>query len=188
MDIASNSNQALVREHVGYVRALAARHFAAYASRVEYDDLVAAGYVGLCTAARSFKDDRGARFATYAHYRIHGAILDGVRRLRAQSGKDTIVVSAPEAPEAMERALARSAPLPEAVDDELGRRRDCGRLKDALARLPKDARRLLELHYYDDLSLQQAARKLGISKSWASRLHARALRELRRGLATTAGR
>jgi RNA polymerase sigma factor for flagellar operon FliA len=57
-------------------------------------------------------------------------------------------------------------------------------LKAIVAGLPDAERTLVERHYYGDETLDQAAAALGLSKSWGSRLHARAIdriaRELRR--------
>jgi RNA polymerase sigma factor for flagellar operon FliA len=58
------------------------------------------------------------------------------------------------------------------------------RVKAAVARLPDAERTLVELHYFGEQTLDEAAASLGLSKSWGSRLHARAIdamaRELRR--------
>ncbi len=48
-----------------------------------------------------------------------------------------------------------------------------------LSLLPARERRLLELCYYDGLTLSQAGRQMGFRRSWASRLHTRALATLR---------
>lgn len=48
-------------------------------------------------------------------------------------------------------------------------------LRAAIAERPEAERRLLERHYFDDVTFEEAARELGLSKSWASRLHARAI-------------
>ena len=53
------------------------------------------------------------------------------------------------------------------------------RVRAALATLPEKERRLLELYYFSDQSLEDAGKRLGLSKSWASRLHARAVGHLR---------
>ena len=57
-------------------------------------------------------------------------------------------------------------------------------VRTAIAGRPEAERILLEAHYFHDKTLEQAAAEIGLSKSWASRLHARALegvaRELRR--------
>jgi RNA polymerase sigma factor for flagellar operon FliA len=52
-------------------------------------------------------------------------------------------------------------------------------LKEALGKLSQNEKTLIELYYYQDLTLEEAASKLGLSKSWASRLHARALVKLK---------
>jgi len=67
-------------------------------------------------------------------------------------------------------------PDPEAQIDSvrLGRR-----LRIALRRLPDKERDLLTKHYFEGKDLDEAGSELGISKSWASRLHARAVEKLR---------
>ncbi len=55
-------------------------------------------------------------------------------------------------------------------------------VREALASLPEKERRLLELYYFEDRSLLDAGTELGLSKSWASRLHARAVTLLKEAL------
>jgi len=59
-------------------------------------------------------------------------------------------------------------------------------LVEALDKLPADAAALVRAIYYEDRTLQEAADRLGISKSWASRMHARALEQLGRSMKKTA--
>ncbi len=58
------------------------------------------------------------------------------------------------------------------------------RVRSVVARLPDAERTLVERHYFGDETLEQAAASLGLSKSWGSRLHARAIdaiaREMRK--------
>ena len=49
------------------------------------------------------------------------------------------------------------------------------RLRAAIAERPDAERLLLERHYFGEATMDEAAKELGLSKSWASRLHARAL-------------
>ncbi len=56
------------------------------------------------------------------------------------------------------------------------------RVRAAVAKLPAKERRLMELYYFADMNLEAAGRKLGLSKSWASRLHTRAVNHLREAL------
>ena len=58
----------------------------------------------------------------------------------------------------------------------------CQKLRDLVGTLPPTERRIVEMVYFDGLTLQEAANRLGISKSWASRLHARTLENLARSL------
>lgn len=68
-------------------------------------------------------------------------------------------------------------PLESLLDEELKHS-----LRKAIDELPDDARRLIRGAYFEGKSLKDAGEELGISKAWASRLHARALEQLARGL------
>ena len=48
-------------------------------------------------------------------------------------------------------------------------------VREAMALRPEAERKLLERHYLEGATFEQAAGELGLSKSWASRLHARAV-------------
>jgi RNA polymerase sigma factor for flagellar operon FliA len=54
------------------------------------------------------------------------------------------------------------------------------KLKEAMEQLPPDAAALIRAVYYEDRTLQEAADRLGISKSWASRVHAKSLEQMAR--------
>jgi RNA polymerase sigma factor for flagellar operon FliA len=56
------------------------------------------------------------------------------------------------------------------------------RLHALIDELPNIERRLIRSIYLEGATLQKAAQSLGISKSWASRLHAKALEMLARSL------
>jgi RNA polymerase sigma factor for flagellar operon FliA len=60
-----------------------------------------------------------------------------------------------------------------------------GLIKQIVSGLPDPERTLVERHYFGEETLDHAARSLGLSKSWGSRLHARAIdaiaRELKKG-------
>jgi len=56
-------------------------------------------------------------------------------------------------------------------------------VRRALEKLPERERRILELHYFGEMSLTDAGKELGLSKSWTSRLHARAVRMMAEELA-----
>ena len=69
----------------------------------------------------------------------------------------------------------------EAVDpaEVLHMQRMAGQLRDALAALPERERELVTKHYWEGKNLLEAGAELGMSKSWASRLHAQVVDKLR---------
>jgi RNA polymerase sigma factor for flagellar operon FliA len=65
-------------------------------------------------------------------------------------------------------------------------RRERGQaIRRAMQTLPEKERRLIELYYYEDRSMTEAGAALGLSKSWTSRLHARAVDLLKSALERT---
>ncbi|MFH2005580.1 MAG: sigma-70 family RNA polymerase sigma factor [bacterium] len=56
------------------------------------------------------------------------------------------------------------------------------KVRAALRTLPERERELVDKVYYQGMNLKDAGESLGMSKSWASRLHARAMNKLHRAL------
>jgi RNA polymerase sigma factor FliA len=81
--------------------------------------------------------------------------------------------------EAASRVADASLPAPDANVDTVRLSR---RLREALGTLPAKERQLMELYYFADKNLEEAGAELGLSKSWACRLHARAVDLLRRAM------
>lgn len=57
----------------------------------------------------------------------------------------------------------------------------------ALKELPEKERRLLQLYYFEDRPLEEVGKIMGLSKSWSSRLHARAIEMLKDALKRQVG-
>jgi RNA polymerase sigma factor for flagellar operon FliA len=74
---------------------------------------------------------------------------------------------------------SQRSPVESAISAELSER-----LREAVEELPGDARTLIQAAYFEGLSLKDAGERIGISKAWASRLHARTLQQLARALST----
>jgi RNA polymerase sigma factor FliA len=66
------------------------------------------------------------------------------------------------------------------VDEKIDLGRLASRLREAIAKLPERERALVTKHYWEGKNLMEAGEDLGISKSWASRLHAQAVDRLRK--------
>lgn len=56
------------------------------------------------------------------------------------------------------------------------------RLHELVDALPDDAAKLMRGTYFEGLTLKEAGERIGISKAWASRLHAKSLGQLARSL------
>jgi RNA polymerase sigma factor for flagellar operon FliA len=104
-----NAAERLILEHQSFLRALARNIASTLPHHVDFDELVAFGQVGLTEAARSYEPGRGVLFTTFAHYRIRGAIFDGLRKMtwlppaarrciKEQSAADEVLRDAEESP------------------------------------------------------------------------------------------
>jgi RNA polymerase sigma factor FliA len=80
------------------------------------------------------------------------------------------------AEQGVEFADETQLPADEQVD--AGRTRET--MREALESLPEKERHFIEKHYFEGKSLQAAGEELGLSKSWSSRVHARAIDRLKK--------
>jgi len=130
---------------------------------------------------------------------VRGAMLDGVRKMsqlprRAHERLQVAAETTPTAaPTALDKAFARMSSLTtatvlqgrfgdESPEAALLKNESVTRLLQALPSLSPRQRVLVRGFYFEGRSIDAMARELGISKSWASRLHTNALRELREAL------
>jgi len=114
--------------------------------RVDTEDLVSAGTVGLVRAARAYDPDRHAEFKTYAYIRVRGAVID---ELRSQSFAPTdIHRQVRRVREAYEAFLAETGRPPD--DQELADR--AGLPLKGYYRIVQEARRqhFLSIHGLSD--------------------------------------
>jgi RNA polymerase sigma factor for flagellar operon FliA len=73
------------------------------------------------------------------------------------------------------------------ADEEIDRLHVERRVVDALKGLPEAERKVVELHYYEELSFAEVGERLGICKPWAFRLHGKAIERLKEQLAELGG-
>jgi len=71
----------LLKQHLPLVKTVVGRIAMTLPAHVDHDDLQSAGVVGLLNALRNFDENNGASFETYARIRIHGAVMDELRRM-----------------------------------------------------------------------------------------------------------
>ncbi len=73
--------QMLIEEYIGLVKVVAGRMYNFYGSKIEYDDLVGFGVMGLIDSIERFDMNKNIKFETYAQIRIKGTIIDNIRKL-----------------------------------------------------------------------------------------------------------
>ncbi len=209
----------LIAEGQALVRSLASRIQRSVPVKVDLEDLIAYGEVGLAESARDFDPNHGTQFSTFAYYRIQGAIYDGLakmtwtsrsryKRLRYEQmaaetleresaenlGKDSLSAHGNWFGRVNEKLAVvflasgdadGQANVTEGVEDpsesapQLVLHREASdRLRQLVDQLPNEERRLVCMVYFEGKTLQEASSQMGISKSWASRLHSRILERL----------
>jgi len=107
-----------------------------------------------------------------------GSLEDSVAALAdALDGVATVFVTSLEAEQPPEETDQRPGADEALAAGQLGQS-----VREALRGLPEQERAIVEAFYFKDRNLQDAGRELGVSKSWASRLHAAAIDKLRHRL------
>lgn len=71
----------LIEKHKPIVYFLAKKIAQSLPFSTDIEDLIAYGQIGLVEASERFDPSRGNNFSTFAHYRVRGAIYDGLREM-----------------------------------------------------------------------------------------------------------
>ena len=185
--------RALADDHMGLARVVAQTVHRSLRGAIELDDLVAFATVGLLQAASRYDDSKGASFASFAYQRIRGAIYDGIREIAPLPTSAYRAARASESPGPnlfvtsldahVEAGFQVADPSSPSAEENAERSELCAMLRRAIAGLSERERALILAHYFLDKPLRSAGNDLGISKSWASRLHSQAICRLRRSIA-----
>jgi RNA polymerase sigma factor (sigma-70 family) len=181
---------ALIENHIGLVPPIARRVQSRLPPSFEYDDLFAEGCVGLIRAADRYNpaSHGGTPFSAFARPRIHGAIVDSVRRKAWIENTANPLDDAPEG--------SAVFPLPFLICGPVlaGPKRRAGtphafrsahlpkRLTTALRRLTARQRAILGAFYGDAGSLDEIAATLHITPDRANAEHTIAIDALRAAL------
>jgi RNA polymerase sigma factor FliA len=196
----------LIESHISYAHAVAAELLARFPSHVDRQDVRAAAEYGLVQAANAYDASKGVAFTTFAYYRIRGAVFDLLREtikttrfeeaaneymIDYSEGASTGAPSYAEVKNVAAGIVASyflslgnpsskpSAQSAEAPLDALLRQEQQKGIREALKTLPEKNRKILEGHYFEDLTLEEIGKRMGLSKSWVSRMHAKGLEMLR---------
>jgi RNA polymerase sigma factor for flagellar operon FliA len=139
--------------------------------RIPARELRSIGSEALVLAVRDW-DPTMAPFEPYVAQRVRWAMINHVRHRMGRSSSARALRNVGLVPDEL--------PRPDELCEE---RADAERVRAAVRRLPKRERLIIERYYLDEGDcFEREARRLRLSKSWVSRLHARALERLRGAL------
>ena len=127
---------------------------------VPIEDLKQEGLIGLLEAADKFKDDKGAKFSTYATYWIKKYILTAVDKERKHSLNSTN------------------------LNEEITKDKKTSTIKLAAnikfpSDMPENEKVVLTMLYKEELTLKEIAEELGISRERVRQLKEKSLRRLK---------
>lgn len=158
-----------------------------YANSGDQDDLISIGTIGLIKAVTSFKSDKGSRFATYASRCIENEILMHFRNVKKSaqdvSISDTIDTDRDGNSLTYIDVMAEEDTLFEDIELKLRTTSLYNALESALG---SREREIITLRYglygRKPLTQRETADKLGISRSYVSRIEKKALEILKEKL------
>lgn len=213
--------QQLIEQYQPYVRKLARQTFVKLSGKFDLEDLIAYGTLGLIEATERYNPQRGVSFITFSHYRIKGAIFDGLKQmglparqasrqvssfernanalLQAAADDETGEMTVRDASDEVRRVeqlidtlipaylLSLDSEEAKAVPDknqasaqeEIESAEVVRLVREIVAELPAQEKDLLEAIYYKHQTMTELAAQRGITKSWVSRLHTRAVHHIR---------
>ena len=156
-----------------------------YATGADQDDLISIGTVGLIKAVSTFKSDKNIRLATYAARCIENEILMFFRSLKKNS--QDVFISDPIDTDSQGNALTLIDVIADKSDivEELDTKLKIQKLRLIInGVLDERELEIIRLRYgingYPELTQRDIAKKLGISRSYVSRIEKSALEKLRR--------
>ncbi|MBQ2755730.1 MAG: RNA polymerase sporulation sigma factor SigK, partial [Oscillospiraceae bacterium] len=155
-----------------------------YSAADDQDDLISIGTIGLIKAVSTFDADKGSRFATYAARCIENEILMYFRS-RKKCAQD-VYISDPIDTDKNGNSLTLIDVISDdsSIFDTIELKLNCEKLCRSInEQLDPREQEIIVMRYglcgYSPLAQREVAAKLGISRSYVSRIEKKALEKLR---------
>lgn len=156
-------------------------------TKINIDDLISIGTMGLIKGIQTFKMDKNIKLATYASRCIENEILMFIRktsRSRQELSLDEVLNVDSEGNEMVLADILGSED--ELALNELTEREKESDLKKALASLSDEERNIIEMRFglngREELTQKEVADILGISQSYISRIEKRIIEKMRNSI------
>ncbi|MBQ2603043.1 MAG: RNA polymerase sporulation sigma factor SigK [Oscillospiraceae bacterium] len=158
-----------------------------YSQSCEQDDLISIGTIGLIKGISSYRPDKGVRLATYASRCIENEILMHFRSVRKTASDVSLSDTLESDGDGGSLSLMDVVSVEDDILDRMGSSEALERLRVHFAALPDERERvILSLRYglsgEKPLTQKETAERLGISRSYVSRLEKKALERLKKQL------
>ncbi len=231
VEITTENREEVIKQYSPMIKYVANRIAMRLPPHIEVDDLISVGVLGLIDAITKYDPTRGAKFKTYAEFRVRGAILDELRSMdwvprsvrQKASNIDSVVQKLQSKlgrpPEDEEVAgemgisldqffdtLNETKSMPVLSLEGLGIAKETGEqqslldclagksdtdpqiqirlneLKEIIAQaidtLPEQARLMISLYYYEELTMKEIGAVLDVTESRVSQIHSKAVFKL----------
>ncbi|NLM87770.1 MAG: RNA polymerase sporulation sigma factor SigK [Syntrophomonadaceae bacterium] len=148
----------------------------------DMEDLISIGTIGLIKAIKTFNEERGVRLATYAARCIENEVLMYLRNIKKVKQEVSIYDPIGYDKEGNEISLIDILTTDNEIIDLLEAKLQEEKIRSKMGVLTRRERQVIEMRYGLFTGLKETqreiARKLGISRSYVSRIEKRALKKL----------
>ncbi len=148
----------------------------------DMEDLISIGTIGLIKAIKTYKPDRGVKLATYSARCIENEVLMHLRNIRKLRQEVSIYDPIGYDKEGNEISLMDILTADSDILEEIEAKMQGEKVKDKMDALSGREREVIEMRYgiFNGLKETQRdiARKLGISRSYVSRIEKKAVNKL----------
>ena len=178
----SSARDLLVEHNLRLVVHIIKKYYSNYSDQ---DDLISTGTIGLIKAVNSFDSEKGTRFATYAARCVENEILMYFRNQKKSS--QDISMSEPIDMDTEGNPLTLSDIIftDDTVTDDVDKKMKIERLRNLIKSMPDGREKTIIIKRYGldgsfPLAQREIATKLGISRSYVSRIEKKVIEDLRK--------
>ncbi len=156
-----------------------------YVDALDPSDMVSIGSIGLIKAIDTFRYDRGTQFATYAARCIENEILMAIRANKKHKVCVSLTSTIGADKEGNEITLMDTIEAPDGDVAKIVEKKECERELSEIVKTVLTEREYLIVKYRyglegaDVLPQREIAKKLGISRSYISRIETKVLQKLK---------
>ncbi len=148
----------------------------------DMEDLISIGTIGLIKAIKTYKDDKGVRLATYASRCVENEVLMHLRSTKKIKQEVSVYDPIGYDKEGNEIALIDILTSDNEIIEIIEAKLQEEKIRENMGILTKRERQVIEMRYglFNGLkeTQKEIAKKLGISRSYVSRIEKKALKKL----------